>query len=71
MLASNYANLAIELISKRQFGHMVAIQKGCYTYVPADLASQPARQVDVQAFYDADEYRPRIRTSLGMPLFLY
>lgn len=71
MLASNYANLAIELVNQRKFGVMVALQKGCYTYVPADLASQPARQVDVEAFYDREQYRPRIRTSLGMPMFLY
>ena len=50
---------------------MVALYKGIYTDVAADMPLQGEKRVDVAALYDPDEYRPRVLHSLGMPMFLY
>jgi 6-phosphofructokinase 1 len=71
MVASNYANLAMDLINKGDFGHMVALQNGRYTYVSADEPSKGSRPVDVDEFYDVDNYRPKIHAVLDKPMFLY
>ncbi|NLF00075.1 MAG: phosphofructokinase [Anaerolineales bacterium] len=71
MVASNYAHMAMDLVNRGEFGYMVALRKGCYTYVPADWAGKPARQVDVEAMYDVEEYRPKIRHIQDTPMFLY
>ncbi len=71
MAAFNYGNLAMDLIEEGKFGHMVSLQQGRYTYVPADSPAQEARTVDVDAFYDVEAYRPRVKQALGKPMFLY
>jgi 6-phosphofructokinase 1 len=71
MAAFNYGNLAMDLIELGDYGHMVALREGRYTYVPADSPAQEARSVDIDAFYDVDAYRPRIKQALGKPMFLY
>jgi 6-phosphofructokinase 1 len=71
MAAFNYGNLAMDLIEAGQFGHMVSLRKGVYTYVPADSPAQEARTVDVDAFYDSEAYRPKMKQALGKPMFLY
>jgi 6-phosphofructokinase 1 len=50
---------------------MTAIQGGNYVAVPADIAMQGKKRVDVGALYDSDAYRPRVAMIAGMPMFLY
>ena len=71
MVAISFANLAMELIEKREFGRMVALRDGKYTHVPAGLSSQGVRTVDVGQLYDAEAYRPRVSSMLGQPMFLH
>jgi 6-phosphofructokinase 1 len=71
MVAVTFANMAMDLINRRNFGHMVALQDGLYTYVPADTPSLGARKVDVDALYDVDQYKPKLRQARGKPMFLY
>ena len=71
MVARNFANLAIELIDKGQTGRMVALQKGRYTNVSLGDISGTVKRVDVDAFYDAQAYRPHIGRIEGKPMFLY
>ena len=71
MVAFNYANLAMDLIEERKFGHMVALQEGQYTYVTADTPAGAPRSVDVEAFYDVENYKPRVKDALNKPMFLY
>jgi 6-phosphofructokinase 1 len=71
MAAFNFGNLAMDLIESGDFGHMVSLRDGKYTCVPADSPAQKARTVDVDAFYDVDAYRPRMKQALGKPMFLY
>jgi 6-phosphofructokinase 1 len=71
MVAVTFANMAMDLINRRNFGHMVALQDGLYTYVPGDTPSLGSRQVDVNALYDSDQYKPKLRQARGKPMFLY
>ena len=71
MVASNYAHLAMDLVVAGEFGQMVALQGGRYTCVSADVPSRAARSVDVEAFYDVENYRPRMKHILNKPMFLY
>ena len=71
MAASNFANVAMDLIKEKKLGRMIALKDGCYTHVAADTPAQGARRVDVEAFYDVDNYRPKVKQALGKPLFLY
>jgi hypothetical protein len=50
---------------------MVALKGGRYTYVSASAPSGEPRQVDVDAFYDPENYRPKMKKTLDMPMYLY
>jgi 6-phosphofructokinase len=71
MVAVSYGNLALDQIAMGHTGRMVALQQGIYTTVPLDLVSATKKQVDVTALYDLEEYRPKVRDTLGKPMFLY
>ena len=71
MVAVTFANMAMDLIKRRNFGHMVALQDGLYTYVPGDTPSQGSRTVDVTELYDEVQYKPKLRKARGKPMFLY
>ena len=71
MVGFNFANLAVELIDKRVFGRMLAIQKGVYTHIPFSMITGGLKRVNVDEFYDMNEYRPNIKSLEGKPLFLY
>ncbi|MBI3666268.1 MAG: 6-phosphofructokinase [Acidobacteria bacterium] len=70
MVATTFANLALDSLAAGQHGRMMAIQNGCY--VDADLPD-PAlgpRQVDVATMYNVDRYRPNYAGKKGLPIFL-
>ncbi len=71
MVARNFANLAIDLVSRGETGRMTALRSGCYRDVPLNDAGKGAKRVDVEAFYDKQAYRPDIREVAGKPMFLY
>jgi 6-phosphofructokinase 1 len=71
MVAVSYGNLALDQIAMGHTGRMVALQQGIYTTVPLELVSAARKQVDVTALYDLEEYRPKVRDTLGKPMFLY
>ena len=71
MVARNFANLAIDLVSRGETGRMTALRSGCYRDVPLNDAGKGAKRVDVEAFYDTQAYRPDIREVAGKPMFLY
>jgi len=71
MVAFSYANLASDLIIKKEFGKMVALQDGKYTTVPIDTLTKGVKRVDVDSLYDSDQYRPKIAHVLGKPMFLH
>lgn len=71
MAAVTFANMAMDLISRRNYGQMIALQDGLYTYVPADTPSLGSRNVDINELYDEQQYRPQLRKARGKPMFLY
>jgi 6-phosphofructokinase 1 len=71
MVATSYGNMAVQLLAGGKSGLMTAIQGGNYIAVPADTPTLGKKRVDVDALYDRDEYRPRVATIAGMPMFLY
>jgi 6-phosphofructokinase 1 len=71
MVATNYAVMAADLVTEGSRGRMVALRNGTYTNVPITVTREGAKRVDVEALYDADEYRPKVRHVGGKPMFLY
>ena len=71
MVAVNYANIAMDLITTKKFGRMVALCDGRYTDVTAESPLLGVKTVDVRALYDVEEYRPKVWHVHGKPMFLY
>ena len=71
MVGFNFANLALDLIGKQVYGRMLAIKKGVYTHVPLSLVTSGIKRVNIDEFYDIEEYRPNIKNLEGKPMFLY
>jgi ATP-dependent phosphofructokinase / diphosphate-dependent phosphofructokinase len=71
MVAINYAVMATDLIVEGTHGRLVALRNGNYVNVPLTVLGQGVKRVDVDALYDAQEYRPKIRHVDGKPMFLY
>lgn len=71
MVATNYANLAVDLIKNDVSGRMVALRDGKYTHIPMSTVTSGVKRVDVDELYDVKTYRPRIRHVMGKPMFLY
>jgi 6-phosphofructokinase 1 len=70
MVAMSYGSLAMQLIKRNEFGKMVALQEGKYTTVPLDIITTGKKRVEVDRYYDAENYRPKVRDFLGVPMFL-
>ena len=71
MVGANFGTMAAELLLAGSSGQMVAIRAGVYSSTGLEVLAQGARKVDVEALYDEDAYRPRIRALAGKPMFLY
>lgn len=71
MVGFNFAQLAVELIQEGTFGVMVALQQGIYTCLPLAEVSSNTKQVDISELYDLRYYRPKMRSVMGKPMFLY
>ena len=71
MVATNYAVMAADLVIEGVFGRLVALRSGNYANVPLAVTRQGDKRVDVDALYDVERYRPKIRHVDGKPMFLY
>ncbi|MCA1782083.1 MAG: 6-phosphofructokinase [Intrasporangiaceae bacterium] len=71
MVATNYAVMAADLAVEGVKGRLVALRNGTYTNVPVSVTGEGAKRVDVDALYDVDAYRPKVREVAGKPMFLY
>jgi ATP-dependent phosphofructokinase / diphosphate-dependent phosphofructokinase len=71
MVATNYAVMAADLVIQGISGRLVALSSGNYVNVPLGIIGQGQKRADVEALYDAQEYRPTIRHVDGKPMFLY
>jgi 6-phosphofructokinase len=70
MVAMSYGHLAVQLIKRKEMGKMVALHGGRYTSVPVDTLCKGKKRVDVANFYDSENYRPKIKDFIGVPMFL-
>ena len=70
MVAMSFGNLAMQLIKRGDYGKMTALQAGRYTTVPIEIVLTGKKQVDVEAYYDKENYKPMIKDFLGVPMFL-
>ncbi len=71
MVAINYAVMAADLAIEGVYGRLVAMRNGNYVNVPLTVLGQGVKRVDVDALYDDETYRPKIRHVDGKPMFLY
>ena len=71
MVGTNYAVMAADLATEGTKGRMVALRSGTYTNVPIDVTGSGVKRVDVDALYDIEQYRPKVRHVTGKPMFLY
>lgn len=69
MVASTFANIAMDLIRDGVGGRMAAIRDGKYSHVSLAETAKPPRRVQLHA-YDTERFRPRYGDRLGDPLLL-
>ena len=70
MVATTFANVAMDLVESGQTGRMVAIQDGKYAHAPLPDPALGPRKVDVPVMYNAERFRPRYDGKLGDPMLL-
>lgn len=72
LLAKNFGRFAADLIRARKTGTMLALCDGRYTAVPIQRSGEARKQVQVERFYDAENFRPRYASGIeGLPMFHY
>jgi 6-phosphofructokinase 1 len=71
LVAKNFGNLAADLVVAGKTGLMVAVVGGRYTAVSVDRLGDGIRRVNVDRFYDSEEYRPKITSVMNLPMFLH
>ncbi|MEK7401918.1 MAG: ATP-dependent 6-phosphofructokinase [Gemmatimonadota bacterium] len=64
-----FGNLALDLISKKEFGRLVSIHRGVYDSVSIQSVTSEKKVVDVPRYYNTDRLRP-IYEFDGAPLFI-
>ena len=70
VVATTFANLALDLVADGVTGRLVAVQEGRYTHTALPDPAQGPRQVDVARLYNTERYRPHYAGKLGAPLLL-
>src|SRR4029077_15690229 len=70
MVATTFANVAMDLIERGVTGRMVAIQDGKYAHTALPDPALGPRKVDVPTMYNVARFRPRDNGKLGDPMLL-
>lgn len=70
MVAMNFANMAMDMLLDGASGLMMALQDGKYVAIGLNSVIEGVKRVDVDRFYDVDEYKPHIRRVQHLPMFL-
>lgn len=71
MVGFAFGALAVQLVSERRFGRLVALLDGNYATSEIGVVMEGARRVDVDRLYDPHCYRPRLSRVEGLPMFVY
>ena len=70
MVATTFANVAMDLVADGVTGRMVAIQDGKYAHTHLPDPALGPRKVDVATMYNEVRFRPRYDGKLGDPMLL-
>lgn len=70
MVGAAFGSMALAMINKGESGKLTAIQEGKYTTVPLDMVISGKRYADVDSYYDAENYQPKVKDFIGHPIFL-
>jgi ATP-dependent phosphofructokinase / diphosphate-dependent phosphofructokinase len=70
MVATTFANVAMDLVEAGETGRMVAIQDGKYAHTHLPDPALGPRKVDVPVMYNSARFRPRYDGKLGDPMLL-
>jgi 6-phosphofructokinase len=70
MVATTYANIAMDLVRDGITGRMMAIRDGKYAHTELPAAGTQARRVDLADMYNEERFRPRYEGKLGDPMLL-
>ena len=70
LVATTFANIAMDLIEGGVTGRMMAIQDGKYAHAGLPDPALGPRRVDVPAMYNTERFRPRYNGKLGDPMLL-
>ena len=70
MVATTFANVAMDLVADGQFGQMVGIRDGKYASVDLQATGVAARRVNVDEMYNVERFRARYDGKLGEPMLL-
>ena len=70
IVASTFANIAMDLVADGAMGRMVAVRDGKYAHTELPGAGARPRRVDVETLYNTERFRPRYDGRLGSPLLL-
>lgn len=71
MVGMNFGLLALQLTQKEEFGKLVGIHNGNYVRVPVETVISGKRHVDVDMYYDIENYRVKVKEVLGLPMLLH
>jgi 6-phosphofructokinase 1 len=70
IVASTFANVAMDLVQAGRTGRMVAIRDGKYAEAELPPPGAEPRRVDVPSLYNTERFRPRYDGRMGSPLLL-
>jgi len=70
MVATTFANIAMDLVREGVQGRLIAIQDGKYSHAPLPDPKLGPRKVDVARMYNVERFRPQYSDKLGAPLLL-
>ena len=70
LIATTFANNAMDLISKGMTGQMVSVRDGHYHHTTLPDPASPPRRVNLERLYDTSRFRPRYDNKLGSPILL-
>ena len=70
IVASTFANVAMDLVAENRFGRMVAIRDGKYAETDLPAGGARPRRVDIETLYNTERFRPRYDGRMGSPLLL-
>jgi ATP-dependent phosphofructokinase / diphosphate-dependent phosphofructokinase len=68
LVATTYANIAVDLIHDNVSGRMIGILDGRYAHTPLPPKPLGPRKLNIEKLYNTERYRPNYTSKVGEPL---